>query len=42
MCFKTMQDYLKWDICNIRDMWKLNKEIEDLNSRITTCIPDHL
>jgi hypothetical protein len=42
MCFKTMHDYLRKDICGIRDMWKLNAEVEDLDHRIATCIPAHL
>jgi hypothetical protein len=41
-CFKTMHDYLRKDICGIREMWKLNSEVEDLEDRITTCIPTHL
>jgi len=41
-CFKTMHDCLKKDICGIRDMWKLNVEVEDLDDRIATCIPAHL
>jgi NACHT domain len=41
-CFKTMNDYLRKDICGIRDMWKLNAEVKDLDDRITACIPAHL
>jgi hypothetical protein len=42
MCFKTMNDYLRKNICGIRDMWKLNAEVEDLEDRIAACIPAHL
>jgi hypothetical protein len=38
MCFKTMEKSLKRDICEIRDMWKLNEEVRDLDERIRTCI----
>jgi hypothetical protein len=41
-CFKTMHDYLRKDICGIRDMWKLNAEVDDLDDRIAACIPAHL
>jgi hypothetical protein len=41
-CFKTMNDYLRKDICDIRDMWKLNAEVQDLDDRVTACIPAHL
>ena len=41
-CFKTMHDYLRKDICGIRDMWKLNAEVEDLDDRLAACIPAHL
>ncbi|KIM75856.1 hypothetical protein PILCRDRAFT_662423, partial [Piloderma croceum F 1598] len=42
MCFKLMHDYLRKDICGIRDMWKLNVEVEDLDHRIAISIPAHL
>ena len=41
-CFKTMHDHLRKDICGIRDMWKLNAEVEDLEDRVTAWIPAHL
>jgi NACHT domain len=41
-CLKTMHDHLRKDICGIREMWKLNAEVEDLEDRITACIPTHL
>jgi hypothetical protein len=37
-----MNDYLRKDICGIRDMWKLNAEVQDLDDRVATCIPAHL
>jgi hypothetical protein len=42
MCFKTMHDNLKRDICRIRDMSTLNAEVQDLDSCIITFIPAHL
>jgi hypothetical protein len=42
MCFKTMQEGLKRDICDILDMSLLNDEVKDLGARITACIPTHL
>jgi hypothetical protein len=42
ICLKTMHDNLRKDICGIRDMWKLNEEVEDLNGRITAFIPAHV
>lgn len=42
MCLKTMQDNLKRDICDIRNMSLLNDEVKDLGVRITACIPAHL
>jgi hypothetical protein len=41
-CFKTMNDYLRKDICGIQDMWKLNAEVEDLDDCVAVCIPAHL
>jgi hypothetical protein len=41
-CIKTMQNSLRKDICRIRDMWKLNEEVEDLDNRIRAFIPSHL
>jgi hypothetical protein len=42
MCFKTMDDYLRKDICGIREMWKFNAEVEDLDDRVAARIPAHL
>ena len=42
MCFRTMEKGLKKDICDIRDMWKLNEEVVDLDERVRTCIPADL
>lgn len=41
-CFKTMEHGLKKDVCDIQDTWKLNKEVEDLDDRISTFIPANL
>ena len=41
-CFKAMECGLKKDICHIRDMWKLNEEVEDLEDRIVAFIPAEL
>ena len=42
MCFKTMQENLKRDICDIQNTSLLNEEVEDLGVRIIACIPAHL
>ena len=42
MCFKAMEEGLKRDICDIKDMWKLNEEVKDLDNRIISFIPANL
>ena len=42
VCFRTMERGLKKDICDIRDTWKLNEEVVDLDERVRKCIPADL
>jgi hypothetical protein len=41
-CLAILNSQLKFDICDIRNLSLLNKEIEDLPKRIDCCIPEAL
>jgi hypothetical protein len=41
-CFNTLLKGLRRDICDIKDPSKLNREVDDIQDRITSHIPPHL
>ena len=42
MCLETMQNLLQRDPCGVEDPWRMNKDVHDLEKRLSIAVPSHL